>query len=137
MISKKDSVIKRPIEFKAWVKNQEGHFFMGDVVNMTSMSEPEFMTVDVVKNKTYFYDISDYVLLQFTELCDKNGEKLFDGDVCQDCRDLMTIYFENGCFYVKYHRANLNPGYLFRVIEEIEKIGNIYENPDLLEEVID
>lgn len=88
------------------------------------------------------------IWMQFTGLKDKNGKEIYEGDIFQ-CRsgdnkaDMQgEIYFDEGCFRMKYGYQKPREGqktdyFLSSVIEndgakEIEVIGNIYENSELL-----
>lgn len=70
-------------------------------------------------------DMNDLIVMQFTGLKDKNGKEIYEGDIYQTFiegnRPIFIVEFINGGFSV----AGL--------LEDIEVIGNIYENPDLLE----
>lgn len=78
-------------------------------------------------------------LMQFTGLLDKNGKDIFEGDII--LKD--GIYFEiiwnrlNASFYCKPKRLldrKLRPGLEgFDEVELYEVVGNIYENPELME----
>lgn len=82
----------------------------------------------------------EVILMQSTGLKDKNGVEIFEGDIV-----LFTI--EDGFDYVygKPGRINLSPewgagvraiqggNYSLRECREVKIIGNIYENPELLE----
>jgi uncharacterized phage protein (TIGR01671 family) len=84
--------------------------------------------------------LDDGDLLQFTSLLDKNGKEIFEGDIVNAQYNISSffkkvcVYFENGCFYVddKNPKQNLSIGYFFREKKEIEVIGNLYQNPELL-----
>lgn len=77
-------------------------------------------------------------LMQSTGLKDKNGVEIFEGDVLtsnvQPCKMVNPIKdgygvvrFENGMF-------KLGSISLVTFISKMEVIGNIYENPELLEQ---
>lgn len=77
-------------------------------------------------------------LMQSTGLKDKNGVEIFEGDVLtsnvQPCKMVNPIKdgygvvrFENGMF-------KLGAISLVTFISKMEVIGNIYENPELLEQ---
>jgi len=70
---------------------------------------------------------------QFTGLTDKNGVKIFEGDVCEFIKDGFlreeTAHFSNGCFNLgecMYLAQVLIDKYI-EVMESIEVIGNIHE----------
>ena len=73
-----------------------------------------------------------FILMQSTGLKDKNGVEIFEGDIGWD--DHLEVHgqviFENGAF--KYEWDNISED-LFEVTDDIEIVGNIYENPELLE----
>jgi len=85
-------------------------------------------------------ELQNITLSQFTGLHDKNGKEIFEGDIVNAQYNISSffkkvcVYFENGCFYVddKNPKQNLSIGYFFREKKEIEVIGNIYQNPELL-----
>lgn len=101
-----------------------------------------------------FCDVKPNTICQYTELTDKNGKKIFEGDILRGfqypfCHDgeynyYAEIIFAN-CSFMTYTRKN--PSSCVRgisdgntelmecwVSEDWEVIGNIYDNPELLEE---
>jgi uncharacterized phage protein (TIGR01671 family) len=70
---------------------------------------------------------------QFTGSTDKNGVKIFEGDIVRAVTQSTKIYigtvtFENGAFWYKNW-----PWFKFRFkFENVEVIGNIYDNPELI-----
>ena len=82
----------------------------------------------------------DVILMQSTGLKDKNGKEVFIGDVIKCTRGcLHEVYIEKeyGGTYVggmpAVYLKGLREGYAWTEHEEI--IGNIYENPELLEAI--
>ena len=87
-----------------------------------------------------FIEVNPDTLCQYTGLTDKNGQKIWENDICK------MVY--NGVVYVyvvvwdkteldfKGTNGKENYGRNFEYLgccEEIEVIGNIFDNPELLE----
>jgi hypothetical protein len=86
----------------------------------------------------YWRDFSDVELMQSTGLKDKNGKEVFVGDIIKCTRGcLHEVYIEKeyGGTYIggmpAIYLKGIREGYAWTGDEEI--IGNIYENPELLE----
>lgn len=100
----------------------------------------EDMTIGVFPNE-YQSGLSETVdpitVGQFTGLNDKNGKKIFEGDILQFLA-YGTVYtgkveFLNGAFWVKCRFHDRIGAIVYEYKPEI--IGNIYDNPELLEEL--
>ena len=71
---------------------------------------------------------------QFTGLTDKNGKKIFEGDIIED-----NIEYESNRYVINYlpyyaRFSAVKPNNVFCVFayQRGEVIGNIYDNPELL-----
>lgn len=93
-------------------------------------------TVDPIEKRPVYSD----TVGQFTGLTDKNGKKIFEGDICRVSRPCVLAYgkitFQNGCFWF----VDDGPGGMLRLCDakmngfEVDIIGNIHDNPELLTE---
>ena len=84
-------------------------------------------------------DMKEYELMQSTGLKDKNGKEVFIGDIIKctrGCPHEVYLVKEYGGTYIggmpAIYLRGIREGYAWTEHEEI--IGNIYENPELLED---
>lgn len=83
-------------------------------------------------------DMKEYELMQSTGLFDRNGKEVFVGDIVKctrGCHHEVYLEKEYGGTFIggmpAIYLKDLLSGYAWTEDEEI--IGNIYENPELLE----
>ena len=80
---------------------------------------------------------------QFSGLTDKNGTKIFEGDIIAhfDLENKKQIIFKNGAFgymtadgydFISYSENRHNFDFRDNKSDFIEVVGNIHENPELL-----
>lgn len=135
--------MNREIKFRAWLWK---HLKVVDVIRIDfetqeiTYQEIDFEYDDVIREKTaLFKDIS---LLQYTGLKDKNGAEIYEGNIVEyyGRSAVVKIGFPHDdklypygvCIeYIKYNLKEVEYLYKFN-LEDIEVIGNIYENRDLL-----
>lgn len=124
---------------------------MYDVKNICFVGEPT-VTLDykpVIKKQIY----KGY-LMQCTGLSDKNGKEIYEGDIvkyfcpaeycsdglhkCQECysgENGSVYYDEDLAMYEYISKSDQCPlTDNIRTEEDLEVIGNIYENPELLKD---
>ncbi|EIM1819799.1 hypothetical protein LMT14_001949 [Listeria monocytogenes] len=76
--------------------------------------------------------IDEKTLGQYPGLKDKNGKKIFEGDICWEEHNECygVVKFEEGKFLYVWENIAED---LWEVADSIEIYGNIHENPELLE----
>lgn len=124
-------------KFRAWHKIWEE---MCKVKRIRFNDEENITTVFVVgKTSGSNAYLKDVKLMQSTGLVDKNGKEVFVGDIIKCTRGcLHEVYIEKeygGTYFggmPAVYLKDLREGYAWTEHEEI--IGNIYENPELLED---
>lgn len=131
------------LRFRAWLKKEQK---MDNEIDHISWLEDELYCIG--DGITYMVSAEDLVLMQSTGLKDKNGKEIFDGDIVRTTRFLGRAD-EIGGFYeyekdyvgvVKVLEGSwvIDTGSvavrLWSEIDESEVLGNIYENPELLED---
>ena len=133
--------MNREIKFRAWDKKYHkmiftGFHLLGEVMAFSQIEQYLFKTkkTDNVPTIERWNDIE---LMQFTGLKDKNGKEIYEGDIItsklypfQDnyCHD---IYFNEAEFRVRWTMFRLSEMFE-HANHNVEVIGNIYENPELL-----
>jgi uncharacterized phage protein (TIGR01671 family) len=86
--------------------------------------------------RTYFREMSldpDTILMQYTNLKDKNGTEIWEGDLVRikihgDDPLISPIEFAHAGFWP----IDYDTEYGWPAPDELEVIGNIYENPELM-----
>ena len=127
----------RTIKFRAWDESQQYMAYQG--------------TPDLEAIQSFMHHFGDKKLMQFTGLHDKNGKEIYTGDILQlkklDGSVLLyKIFFVKGGFAFNTHQDDFykpqSEIYFYESTSDmqsssfictLEIIGNIFENPELLE----
>lgn len=119
----------REIKFRVWDKiNKE----------MFNVEIMDFQERKVYKDTVSYRKFNDIELMQYTGLKDKNGKEIYEGDILSNGNDEKPykVVFENGSFRAEF-KGDFEE-YSFDLIDVVaqgcEVVGNIYENPELINE---
>ena len=90
----------------------------------------------ITPDATVYVVVDPETVGQYTGLTDKNGTKIFEGDIVKYGDTVHNVVFEqrNGTAYfglVYSTLETLSFGY-YQDLKQIEVIGNIYDNPELV-----
>ena len=112
----------------------------GELINTTGTIPPYMPMILVPDQKSdgHAYDIYPESVGQFTGVIDKKGKKIFEGDIVKVFGALGKL---EGCGVVNWsdlfsawHIGKLTAMYGSKHCATYEVIGNIHDNPELLEE---
>ena len=126
----------REIKFRAWSKSN-GCFCSAFSIHMSGRISD---MIDAKIDKDSGLAISDahwgendLEIMQFTGILDKNDVKIYEGDVVKDGCGIYEIRWSES--RLSWIVADDSSDYYDRLskLGKIEVIGNIYENPELLE----
>ncbi|WP_409174386.1 YopX family protein [Brevibacillus fortis] len=123
----------REIKFRAWDRKQSKMVDMNHLRHHAS----GFRLLD---------EDREYEFMQFTGLRDKNGKEIYEGDILRypdaydsgsDWEETISVgaieWDTNQAQFTVTNRHSVDLECLFEDIDETEVIGNVYENPELLE----
>lgn len=125
----------REIKFRCWDKENK------EMLDVEYLHWDDCTREFSIRTTMYtdYFDIEDMILMQYVGLKDKNGKEIYEGDIVKiDKEDYKYIVkFYDGCFvginkYDEHYEQAKILGNLFTL--ELEVIGNIHDNPELLED---
>ena len=123
-------------KFRAWLKEENKMIEPSDILSIS------FKLCEMTPNYLYGfekekYDFYDLELMQSTGLEDQNSKEIFEGDIVKMAKD---VYSDLTYYEIVRHRggayrleSNQHGCELWLRHTNCEVIGNIYENPELLE----
>jgi uncharacterized phage protein (TIGR01671 family) len=115
--------MNREIKFRAWSKATE------------KMSNWNF--IHSVGNLHKLMALNHIELMQFTGLADKNEKEIYEGDIVthlQSADVCVVVFQKETAMFSAQEIGDKKLG--FRIEDATEVIGNIYESPNLLQDVV-
>lgn len=126
----------RELKYRAWDKVEKKMLFDVDPFALHVSGSNEPLLAETHRNE-------DCIFEQYTELNDKNGKEIYEGDIVRyGGGNAYEVCFFNGCFGIKNRNLSvLYNSYTFNDNDiygsngklRLEVIGNIHENPELVE----
>ena len=122
-----------------WVEGNYGEYYNGEK-KVSCISIPSKETI----SGSLCYDVIPETVGQYTGLTDKNGTKIFEGDIVGHIQEyeisdkvesIAVIKWNEAytCWSIEYTNGRIT-AFLGMEYHRIEVIGNIHDNPELLEE---
>lgn len=121
----------REIKFRAWHKEEK---IIGEVLGIDILHKEIFFSNEDVDCYEHT-DFKDIELMQYTGLKDKNNKEIYEGDIFHiGSKKILYVVEWIDCGLKGRQIKNKSWIGLDYWKDDIEVIGNIYENPELLEE---
>lgn len=127
--------MNREIKFRAWDKDYKEMLQVKAIIfnPKTLIPDRERMEPYILDEHNDIHYLNDIELLEYTGIKDNKGKEIYEGDIIQtkdfyECGELVfkgemevvkdLNYYINGCVFIDTSG---------------EVVGNVYENPELLE----
>ncbi|EWH19828.1 YopX family protein [Bacillus haynesii] len=148
----------REIKFRAWNKEKEIMVYENEDDSATYWDGVNSSDVEIVNDRLRHSPISEYIWMQYTGLKDNTDREIYEGDIIHcvhwffDGNEIeehftASVGFRDGSFTLENINSRYYSDYTFEengkgicwigdinyCDEDYEIIGNIYQNPNLLE----
>lgn len=132
----------REILFKA-KRVDDREWVVGQYVNTCYPGKDKETGHFIVVYPNEYHEVYTSTLCQFTGLCDKNGKRIWENDILM--AHLDESYPEDAAYetvewnvagWVTHETGSTDREYIDKFdLEHYEVVGNIFDNPELLQEV--
>ena len=120
------------LRFRAWLKKEQK---MDNYIDHISWLEDELYCIG--DGITYMVSAEDLVLMQSTDMVDRDGKIIFEGDIVKMSKDVYSepTYYEVVRHYGGAYRleSKQHGCELWLRHTDCEVVGNVYENKELLD----
>jgi len=140
--------MNREIKFRAWNTDRKKMITSFDGITQNSIGDSTTHNLRLLSSSYSGADMfrpnwgRNVILMQYTGLRDKNGVEIYEGDIIKNIQaDVNEVFWYNeepSFCYRNYHAEALplgcdsNATMEGELFTQDEVIGNIYENPELL-----
>lgn len=124
----------REIKFRAWLKGTHDNITFTEPIMEYNITVSNGVYADVESG----WDIQGHYptipIMQFTGLKAKNGKEIYEGDIfhCNNVNYVLKYEILGGAYTVHNIKDDTDERFLHHCNHQIEVIGNIHENPELL-----
>ena len=124
-------------KFRAWYKKNTLPMLSVSLISFDQNFIDVYIDKEFQSETEMSFDFDEVILMRSTGLFDKNGQEIFEGDVVKrislspggvDCVGIVKML--EGAWVIDTGNAAVS---LWTEIDENEVLGNVYENPDLVE----
>ena len=129
-------MINREIKFRGF-DNENKQWVYGYYTKLPDgATKFDYIISDIDGSLTKFYIEDIKTIGQYTGLKDKNGKEIYEGDIVKSSihDKLWVVEYRTDTEYVGFVLKEIGEDYIstFTSWRDVEVIGNIYENPELL-----
>lgn len=133
--------MNREIKFRAWDKKR-GKMRFGDDNLQIALNGDLWWQFGQETSRIESRYQDDFVLMQYTGLKDKNGKEIYEGDILRNVDNPLVDKLPFEVKWNEYYGAwfwwsllgEAGTDHLYQnIAKNCEVIGNIYQNPELLE----
>lgn len=126
----------REVEYRAWDKE------LKRMCNVVQLGRKDIIVESDEEDEISGYLSRDrFILLQYTGLKDKNGKKIYESDIVKnefyEFKGEVIYRSSECCYYIKSIENGIDNPTFFSLggfnSKLISKLGNVYDNPELLE----
>ena len=132
---------------KKWVEGSliTGVFTRGfeDIPYILCSEKADYDCFEDFSEENGIFEVLPETVCQYTGLTDRNGRKIFEDDIVRYTDEVIgkekideVKYNETHAAFCRLHKGKMGLQYLFideSVANKCEVIGNIFDNPELLE----